>query len=337
VEKIMVVCRHRGPEIPRVEYYCSPRAFTKIPIIAIIYEFFILLYLAIFQKADLVLGYLLFPHGLLAFIVAKLIRRPVVVALIAGPVELYSIGSPLGIDYNSPLPWFGRALIKLLNHSNAITTTGTFTKAFLVRHGIEQEKIYPIITPANSTKFYPMKLTRIFDVVSVARLSPGKHIEVLVKAISIAKQKYKNIKVCIVGDGPCEDELLILTEELGLNNNIDFVGFQKDVAYYYSSSKIFVHTSEREGFPNVFLEAMMCGLPSVVSNCGDITDLASDGINAIVIERYSDYEKFAEAIINLINDEELYYKLSRNALKTVMNLNAKEITKKWENILSVIV
>ena len=92
-------------------------------------------------------------------------------------------------------------------------------------------------------------------------------------------------------------------------------------------------TSEREGLPNVFLEAIALGIPSVVTNCGDITDIARDGFNCIVIQRYDDYEGFAVAITRLLEDRQLSRKLSHNALETAKDLSLQRATKQWEEIL----
>jgi glycosyltransferase involved in cell wall biosynthesis len=147
------------------------------------------------------------------------------------------------------------------------------------------------------------------------------------------KKKYPDIKACIVGDGPRKLELTRLAGELGVTENVTFTGFQKDVPYYYNSSRIFIHTSETEGFPNVVLEAMMCGLPCVISNCGDIVDLAKDGFNSLVIQNYSDYQGFAKAICNLLEDEELYGNISRNALKSVEAISIENVTCQWKLLL----
>ena len=333
VQKVLLICRHSGPEIPKLEYHCPPKFISKYPKLAIVYEFFTLLYLSIFKRPNCIIGYLLFPHGLMAFLVAKLTRRPVIVSPIAGPIELYSIKGSLSVESTKPLPNRGQLLLKILKHSDAVTTTGSVTREFLIRQGVKGDKIYPIINPPNDSRVHPMEIPKIYDVVSVGRLAPVKHVEVLLHAISRVKEKYQNIKVCIVGDGPCKAELLKLAIELGVNGNIDFVGYQKDVAYYYNSSKIFVHTSEREGFPNVFLEAMLCGISSVISNCGDITDIAQDSFNCFVIPKYNDYEAFAEAIIRLLGDKELYHKLSQNTLNTARSLSVEEVARKWETIL----
>jgi glycosyltransferase involved in cell wall biosynthesis len=334
VKKIVVISRRPGPKIPKVEYCSPPKFISRSAPLAIIYEFFTLLYLSISKRPGFILGYLLFPHGLMAFIVAKLTRRPVIVSLIAGPVELYAVGSPLGIEFTKPLPRLGRILLRVLKRADAVVTTGSFTKSFLISRGVEESKIYPLIgvSPPVDPRLHPAKTPKLYDIVLIARLAPVKRIEVLLHTTSIVREKYENIKVCIVGDGPCRGELEALADELGLNDNVDFAGFQRDVAYYYNSARIFVLTSEREGFPTVFLEAMKCGLPCIVSNCGDITDIAQDGSNSLVIQKYDDHEGFARAIIRLLEDKELYRKLARNALETTKALPVEKAAQAWQSL-----
>jgi len=332
VERVFLVCRNPGPEIPKLEYHCPPKFVARFASAAIVYEFLTLFYLSIFRKPGCISGYFLFPHGLIAFVVGKLTRRPIVVSLIAGPTDLLRLGSRLRVD-STNVSICGRLFLKMLKHCNAVTTTGSFTRDFLIRQGVEGDKIYPIINPPDDARVHPTAMPKRYDVISVGRLAPEKHIEILLKAASRVKRRYNDIKVGIVGDGGCKAGLVKLAEELGLNGNVDFVGYQKDVAYYYNSSNIFVLTSEHEGFPNVFLEAMMCGIPSVVSNCGDITDIAKDGVNCVVIQRYDDYEGFAAAIVHLLEDEDTHHKLSENALKTVTGLSIEQVTQKWETIL----
>jgi len=334
IDKILLVCRRRGPDIPKIEYHCTPGFLARFAPLAVIYEFFTLLSLALFKKPDFIGGYLLFPHVTMAFLVAKLVGKPLIASLIAGPVELFSTGSPKRYCPSGPIPIYGRIMLRLLRHSDIITTTGSVTNNFLVKCGIEEEKIYPIINPPNENRFHRVEMPKKYDLLSVSRLSYIKHIEVLLHTTARVKNKYPDVKVCIVGDGPLKEELMNLAMDLGIQENVGFIGFQKDVAYYYNSSRIFVHTSEREGFPNVFLEAMMCGLPCVVSNCGDITDIAKDGYNCIVIPEYKNHEAFADAITRLLEDEALYRKVVGNALKDVRKLSREEITITWEKIFS---
>jgi len=333
VDRIFIVRDNPGPNLPKVKYYCPTRFISRFAVLVAFYRFLALIYLSLFKKPDLIHSYLLFPHGTLAFIVAKITGRPISISLIAGPVELYAIGSPLGIKFTRPLPMVGKALLKILGNCDIVTTTGSFTMDFLIAHGVSRNHIHILHHSVSSQKYRAILVPKIYDVISIGRLVPIKHIEVLLRAISKVKRRYQHVKVGIVGDGPCGTELEKLSAELGINDNVDFLGFQNDVRYYYNSSKIFVLTSEREGFPLAFVEAMMCGVPSVVSNCGDILDIAKDGINSIVIDNYGDVNGYANAISCLLGDNEFYHTISQNAFETVSRLSVSRVTCEWGNIL----
>ena len=333
VTDIAVVCRSPGPGISNVQYHCPPRIIAGFAPIAIVWEFFTLLRLSLLTKPRCILGYLLFPHALMAFVVAGLTGRRAIPSIINGPIELYGPGAVPGIQFTGRLPLRGVALVKMLKHSTAVITTGSFTRAFLVGQGIEEARVYPIIDPPVPSRLCPMRVPKVYDVVSVGRLVRIKHVEVLLRAASVLKRSRSDVRVCIVGDGPCKTGLLELAHELGLDDNVDFVGFQEDVVYCYSSSRVFALTSEREGLPVVFLEAIALGVPSVVTNCGDITDVARDGFNCLVIQRYDDYEGFAVAITRLLEDEQLSRRLSRNALETAKDISLQRSTRQWEEIL----
>ena len=58
---------------------------------------------------------------------------------------------------------------------------------------------------------------------------------------------------------------------------MSFVGHQEDVAAWLSKSRVFVLTSDSEGLSLSMMEAMMCGLPAVVSDVGDLGDLSKMG------------------------------------------------------------
>lgn len=333
VDRILVVRDYPGPCLPKVEYYFPPSFISRFAILAAVYKLLILIYLSLFRKPELIHSYLLFPHGILAFIAAKLTGRPVGISLIAGPIELYAIGSPLRKKCSEPLPWFGKVFLKILKYCNSVTTTGSHTRDFLMAHGIDKNRIHILRHSVSELGYYPMNIPKKYDVISVGRLAPVKHIEVLLRAVSRVKEKYPDVKVGIVGDGPCAAHLEQLSVELGISDSVEFLGYKEDIVYYYNSSRIFVLTSEREGFPSTFVEAMLCGLPSIVSNCGDIIDIAKDGFNSLVIQNYSDVDGFAQAIIRLMGDKELYHKLSQNALETARGMSVDRVAQQWELIL----
>jgi len=335
VKMVQVLSHHHGPKTINIKYRCPPSFLIKFSFFAAMWEFIDLFRLSLTAKPTCIAGYLLNPHGIVAFTVAKLTRKKVIISIIGGRPELYTKGSIKGIDFNtSKIPWLGKRMLDMLRHTDAIITTGSITKDYLVKHGVDEDKIYPIICPANNNRFKLQDIPKQFDVLSIGYLSLIKHHEILLRVIAILKKKYPQIKGCIVGNGPRERELTKLAKDLGVEENIYFAGYQQDVAYYYNRSKIFIHTSEREGFPNVVLEAMSCGLPCVVSNCGDIIDIVKDGVNSFVIQNYDDSEGFAKVTLKLLEDKDTYSKISRNALVSMKNLSSKEVTKTWESVLS---
>jgi len=335
IDEIMLVVRTPGPQIENIKYYCPPKCLRKIPGIAIIFEFFILITLSLYKNPGFIGGYLLFPHGLMAYIVAKITRKPMVIALIAGPVELYSMASPVSYNPNKDLKLYGKTMMSILKNANAVVTTGIFTKDFLVKHGMPADKVFPIISCPNTSKFYPIESNKEYDVIFVGRLAQVKNVETVLLSIKEAKKIIPNIKACIVGDGPFRNKLEDMSTSLGLENHVYFAGFQKDVASFLNKSRIFILTSKREGFPNVYLEAVLCGLPSVVSNCGDIIDIAKDNYNALVISDCNDYRAFASAILKLLADEEQYKQMKNNTIETAKNLKPESKTRKWFDILNM--
>ena len=117
----------------------------------------------------------------------------------------------------------------------------------------------------------------------IGRLAKVKHVETLIRAIARARIDLPGIRVVIVGTGPEETNLKLLSKELDLDKILDFVGYQSNVWDWFNKSKISVLTSEREGFPYAVIEALNCGLPIITSNCGDVCDLVKDGYNGIII------------------------------------------------------
>lgn len=341
IDQILVVRRKKGPEINKVKYFCPPNVIAKSDILSTMYKGALLMYISIKEKPALIHSFLLFPHGVLAFIAGKMTRRKVGVSLIAGPMEIYSgFKSPEHkYTYTKSLPGLSmkaKVTLRILKRFDVITVTGSFTRDFLKRNGLPEGKVH-ILPHRIEDCFRPEPLEKVFDIIYIGRLDAIKHIDTIIRAIPIVKVNYPNVRVAIVGDGPQKDKLEQISDAFGLSENVFFAGYQKDANYWLNRSKISILMSEREGFPCSVIESMKCGVPVITTACGDILDVVSNNYNGIIVDDYDDHEQLAQKIVELLKVPEKRELLGNNAIKSLSAFSEDNINKIWRTIIDSLV
>ncbi|SMF92151.1 Glycosyltransferase involved in cell wall bisynthesis [Paenibacillus uliginis N3/975] len=145
-------------------------------------------------------------------------------------------------------------------------------------------------------------------VITVARLSPMKGIEYLLKAAHITKQTNPDLKYIIIGDVAFESEmsykeqLKSLANELALNN-VYFLGLRRDVPDLLPQADLFVLPSVYDIFPTVILEAMVASLPIVATDVGGVPEMVTPDTGYLVPPMNE--EALAQAIIRMFSNEEM--------------------------------
>ena len=104
-------------------------------------------------------------------------------------------------------------------------------------------------------------------IISVGRLIKQKRNIDLIKAFFELQKSDDSLELIFLGDGVLKNNLIFESEKFNLKEKIHFLGNVKNPFYYLAKSDLFVLTSEFEGFPNVLVEAMACGLPVISSDC----------------------------------------------------------------------
>jgi len=167
-----------------------------------------------------------------------------------------------------------------------------------------------------------------YDILFVGRLTKAKGVDILLKAVRILKDKYrKKLKVAIVGDGSLKKNLYNMTVELGINEEVKFLGVRKDIGKLMESSSVFVLPSRWEGLPMVILEAMSKGMSIIATKVGGIPEVIENGKEGILISP-EDPEVLAKVIFILLNNRKLKMNLGFNAYKKVKEKYSIEVYSK---------
>lgn len=122
-----------------------------------------------------------------------------------------------------------------------------------------------------------------FLTASVSRLYPQKRIDLLIKLIAEIRDSGIQIKHFHAGNGPMLQNLKEKVHAHSLDSNFFFEGEITDLRSFLSDKKLFIHTADYEGCPNVVLEAMACSKPILTTNCGDSDRIVVSGINGYVV------------------------------------------------------
>jgi glycosyltransferase involved in cell wall biosynthesis len=165
--------------------------------------------------------------------------------------------------------------------------------------------IYNMIDAKGVKKKAEAPFTALFDadvtnIVALGVLLPVKGYDKLIRAARLLKNDGVIFKLRILGNGDLENELKLLVKELDLEKEVELAGFQYNPFPYLKQSDVFVMTSVSEGLPTALIEAMILGLPTVVTDCSGCREIAGQGEFSIMTPQtdIGIYQGLKEAINN---------------------------------------
>jgi glycosyltransferase involved in cell wall biosynthesis len=120
-----------------------------------------------------------------------------------------------------------------------------------------------------------MGLTDDFLWLAVGRLEPVKDYPTLLRALTLVP---KRARLVVLGDGPLRTGLSFLTAQLGLEQQVSFLGFQSDVRRWMQAADGLVLASRHEGLPMALIEAGACGLPVVATDVAGTREVVVNGV-----------------------------------------------------------
>lgn len=152
---------------------------------------------------------------------------------------------------------------------------------------------------------------------TVGRLTPVKGLSYLLQSISILLRQRANVRLLIVGDGVIRKDLEAQARDLGIGENVVFLGHREDTEALLQALDIFVLPSLNEGIPMALLEAMAASRAVVASRVGGIPEIVEDGVEGILVEPM-DATQLAENCGRLIESPEIAMKMGEQARKRVV-------------------
>ena len=192
------------------------------------------------------------------------------------------------------------------------------------KSSIPMEKLIAIPNAIDLSKFENLesgKLRRELDLdtdapilLTVGRLSKQKGVQYLLRAMPEVLSEISNTRLALVGAGEDEESLKALARELGIQEAVRFLGWHAEIPEFLKDADLFVLPSLWEGMPNVILEAMASGVPSVATEVGGTPELVSDGETGVLVPP-ADSDALARNIIFLLQDRELRIRMGQNALE----------------------
>ena len=332
VHSATLVADVSGADVPKLRTVVPPTWLVKVTGRAAA-KLITGLVLAVRERPDWVLGYKLVPHGLNALLIGRLTRRRVLIHLIGGPAEWDGGGwrsdNAILDRLPRPVPRLERLLVRLISRADAVAVMGTSARAELIRRGLRPDQVH-VVPAAVDERRLPAasELKQNYDVVTASQLIPRKRLEDFLEAVAMLRRTRPHLRAAIAGRGPLEAELKERARVLGIADAVDFLGFVPDIERVYAASRVFVLTSWREGLSIALTEAMLAGVPGVVTDVGEARDVIDPGENGYVFA-VGDVRSLAEHVGRLLDDESLRRVMGQRA-----RARAREVSR-YERIVAI--
>ena len=192
----------------------------------------------------------------------------------------------------------------------------------VVYNGLDPDIFKPDIPSTIPSEFKLNEDTIIIGIAS--RLAPDKGQETFLRAAALVASVKHNVHFLLAGDDSIFSDnkdyvpfLHKLTEDMGLNDRVHFLGYRSDMVNVYSGFDIVVNTAWREAFGMVVVEPMACGRAVVGPRSGGIPEIIRDGENGFLFPP-RDHKKLAKILLDLLENPALIKKVGNEARKTIM-------------------
>ncbi len=255
----------------------------------------------------------------------------------AGTVAMYGawlLGKPFSFTGHAADLFRNRqALHDKIRRAEFIICISEFHRQFFLDNGARPEQLHIAYCGLDMSHFTPHRRQRPegepFHILSAGRLVEKKGFDVLIRACSILRDRGLNFRCTIGGSGPLEADLRAQITAQDLDGHVTMTGEaikQEDIPdFMYSGDAYTLHCvwapdNDVDGLPQMLMEAMACGLPSVSTRIVGIPDLVIHEQTGLLVEPDDNATALADALQRLHDDPELATGLAEGARRHLLDV-----------------
>lgn len=193
--------------------------------------------------------------------------------------------------------------------------------------GIDPAKIHLIYASLTLKKSHqvPLPFAKPYQITALGRFVITKGYDWLIRACALLRDQGLDFRLNLVGSGPLEGKLKALTKELDLEEIVLFPGFitHDQVGELFNKTDVFTMpsqvspTGDRDGIPNVIMEAMSHRLPVVATDVSGISEVVRDGETGYLVPEKNP-EALADALGRMLSDRDKALEMAENGHKLVL-------------------
>ncbi len=264
--------------------------------------------------------------GLMGYFLKKITKTPYIITIQSADFSVYHPKANI-----KPVRWIYNFMRKKI-YQNAIKCHAVshhlkehlgkwgIKDAVVIHNGVDRFEFRPDLHKRKTRKELGFDTDNLI-VACGSRLEHKNGTHDVVEAANYLKERIKDFKIVVIGDGPDRGKLEKMITKFNLEDKVCLLGYilHPELPKYMAAADIFVRPSLAEGFGIIFIEAMACEIPVIGTPVGGIVDFIKDGETGIFCEP-GNPQSIAEKIELLIKDKQLRNKLVENGHRLVVEV-----------------
>lgn len=284
------------------------------------------LWLSTRKRPDLIHAYPVLPTGWIGLLLARLLGIPLLVSAIGAELD-----DPFSRRALLKHPLYRYFLRRILFGAKGVSAISQHIASLVKQWGYSQVKVLApgfqaddANVPGNGLARQKPSPGKALTFVTLARLAKRKGLDMLLQGLSHLPDNHW--RLLLIGDGPQRAELEHMAKDLGIDRQVEFLGFVDDAQKYalMRQADVFVLPTLFEGFGIAYLEAMHCRLPVIATGQGGHEDFISDGHNGYWV-RPRTTENLTAVLIRLYQDREQVQRIGKAAFETAQAFRVESI------------